>query len=66
VDDDTQSRALREEAVYSLSRRPGAVPELIRIVRTHPDGPIRGEALFWLGQSGDPRARALVEEMLAN
>jgi hypothetical protein len=68
VDDDGQSRELREGAVFSLSLRPRdeSVPALIRIARTHRDGHIRKAALFWLGQSGDPRARALIEELLAS
>ncbi|HEX8360030.1 MAG TPA: HEAT repeat domain-containing protein [Longimicrobium sp.] len=68
VDDDSQSRELRESAVFSLSQRSRdeSVPELIRIARTHRDGHIRRSALFWLGQSGDPRARALLEEMVTN
>jgi hypothetical protein len=68
VDDDGQSRELRQGAVFSLSMRPRdeSVPALIRIARTHRDGHIRRAALFWLGQSGDPRARALIEEILEN
>lgn len=68
VDDDDQSRELREGGVFSLSRRPReeSIPELIRIARTHRDGAIRRAALFWLGESGDARARALIEEMLEN
>jgi len=68
VDDDAQGRELREAAVFSLSQRPSdeAVPELIRIARSHRDANIRKAALFWLGQSNDPRALALFEEILAN
>lgn len=68
VDDEDQDRKLREHAVFSLSQRPRdeSVPELIRIARSHRDGHIRKTALFWLGQSGDPRAVALFEEILAN
>lgn len=68
VNDRDQGRATREAAVFSLSQRPRAesVPELIRIARTHRDGHIRRAALFWLGQSGDPRAVALFEELLGN
>jgi len=68
VDDDDQDRKLREHAVFALSQRPReeAVPELIRIARSHRDAQIRKTALFWLGQSGDPRAVALFEEILAN
>ena len=68
VDDGDQSRELREAAVFSLSQRAReeSVPALIRIARTHRDGHIRKAALFWLGQSGDPRAVALFEEILVN
>jgi hypothetical protein len=68
VDDGDQGRELREHAVFALSQRPReeSVPELIRIARSHRDGHIRKTALFWLGQSGDPRAVALFEEILEN
>ncbi|MGH7699963.1 MAG: HEAT repeat domain-containing protein [Gemmatimonadales bacterium] len=57
---------VREAAVFALSQRPRdeGVPALIRIVRTHRDPEIRRKALFWLGQSEDPRALALLEELL--
>src|SRR5205814_2074346 len=44
--------------------RDAAVTALIRIARTHPEPGVRRKALFWLGQSGDPRALALFEELL--
>jgi hypothetical protein len=64
---DTMDRSLREQAVFALSQRPKeeGVPILIRIARTHPDHAIRKKALFWLGQSEDPRALALFQELLA-
>ncbi|HEX9705906.1 MAG TPA: HEAT repeat domain-containing protein [Gemmatimonadales bacterium] len=63
---DTVDREVREAAVFALSQRPReeGVPALIRIVRTHRDPEIRRKALFWLGQSEDPRALALFEELL--
>jgi hypothetical protein len=59
-------REVREQAVFALSQRPRdeGVPLLIRVVRTNRDPEIRKKALFWLGQSGDPRALALFEEIL--
>jgi hypothetical protein len=68
VDDDREGRELRKHAVFALSQRPRdeAVPELIRIARTHRDPEIRKSALFWLGQSHDPRALALFEEILSH
>ncbi len=41
-----------------------ASPALTRIARTHPDREVRRKALFWLGQSADPRALALFEALL--
>ncbi|HJU88563.1 MAG TPA: HEAT repeat domain-containing protein [Gemmatimonadaceae bacterium] len=59
-------REVREQAVFALSQRPKdeGVPLLIRVVRTNKDPEIKKKALFWLGQSGDPRALALFEEIL--
>jgi hypothetical protein len=60
------SRELRKQAVFALSQRPvnEGVPALIRIARTHRDPELRKTALFWLGQSEDPRALDLFEEIL--
>jgi hypothetical protein len=68
VSDDDEDRELRKHAVFALSQRPRdeSVPELVRIARTHRDPEIRKTAMFWLGQSGDPRAIALFEEILRN
>ncbi len=66
VADPSGDRELREHAVFALSQRPEdeAVPALIRIARAHGDGAIRRKAVFWLGQSDDPRAVALFEDIL--
>lgn len=62
---DTVDRAVRESAVFALSQQHDAgVPELIRIARTNKDPQIRRKAIFWLGQSNDPRALALFEDLL--
>lgn len=57
---------VRKEAVFALSQRPAdeGVPALIRIARTSPHAELRKTALFWLGQSEDPRAIELFEEIL--
>jgi HEAT repeat protein len=59
-------REVRKQAVFALSQRPkqDGVPALIQIARTNRDPEIRKTALFWLGQSKDPRALALFEEIL--
>ncbi len=63
---DSSDRDIQEAAVFALSQlaEGGGVPDLIRIARTHPDPEVRRRALFWLGQSNDPRALALFEEIL--
>ncbi len=68
VDEDDVEREVKEQAVFALSQQPHgeAVPALIRIARTHPDRELRRKALFWLGQSDDPRALALFEELLTH
>jgi HEAT repeat protein len=57
---------VRKQAVFALSQRPAeeGVPVLIRIARSNPHAELRKTALFWLGQSEDPRALALFEEIL--
>lgn len=59
-------RDVKESAVFALSQRPRdeGVPALIRIVRGNADPELRRKAVFWLGQSDDPRALALFEELL--
>ncbi len=66
VDDDAGDVEVRESAVFALSQRPAeeAVPALIEIARTSPEAKLRRSAIFWLGQSDDPRARAFFEEIL--
>ena len=51
-------RAIREQLifVYSQSDEPAAVDKLLEIARKDSDPELRKKALFWLGQSNDPRA----------
>ena len=66
VDDGGADREVRETAVFALSQRPRdeGVPALIRIAKQNPDPELRRKAIFWLGQSDDPRALSLFEELL--
>jgi hypothetical protein len=66
VVEDGVDREIREQAVFALSQRPRdeGVPALIKVARTNRDPEIRKKALFWLGQSNDPRALDLFEELL--
>ena len=58
--------AVRVQAVFALSQLPRnqGVPELLEIARTHRDPHVRRSAIFWLSQSGDPRALDLFEAIL--
>ncbi len=68
LDDDAEDDAtsVRSQAVFALSQLSDndGVPELLQVARSHPDALIRKRAIFWLGQSGDPRALALFEALL--
>jgi hypothetical protein len=66
VDDQSADQEVRETAVFALSQRPKdeGVPALIRIARENRDPELRRKAIFWLGQSEDPRALSLFEELL--
>jgi HEAT repeat protein len=61
-------REIREAAVFAISQRPTeeAVPTLIRLARTSNHASVRKQAIFWLGQSEDPRALRLIEEILSD
>ncbi len=64
--DDRGDREVRKQAIFALAQRSSdeGVPALIRIARTNTDSELRKTALFWLGQSEDPRALDLFEEIL--
>src|SRR5918997_383256 len=68
-DDDEEGSAdedLKKHAVFVLSQLPRGegIPQLLEIARTNRSVRVRSHALFWLGQSGDPRAIALFESVL--
>lgn len=64
--DEDEDFSVRKSAVFAVSQLPDdeGVPILVRVARTHQDPRILKQAIFWLGQSGDPRAIALLEELL--
>jgi hypothetical protein len=64
--DDSEDWDVRKTAIFGLSQRKDeeGVPALIRIARTHENAQLVRHALFWLGQSEDPRAIELFEELL--
>jgi hypothetical protein len=56
----------RGDAVFALSQMRGrqGIDPLIQIARTHRDPFVRSKAIFWIGQSGDPRALGVMREIL--
>ena len=52
--------------MFALSQLPKdqGVPKLIHVARTNRNKEVRKDAMFWLGQSNDPRALAFFEEVL--
>ncbi len=67
VDDSTaEDDDVKASAILALAQLPPdeAVPALIGIARTHRTAGLRRDAIFWLGESVDPRAVSLFEEVL--
>ena len=59
---------LREHFIFVLSQRreDAALEKLIDIARRDPNANMRKKALFWLGQSDDPRATQLIRDLVLN
>lgn len=62
LDEETDVEVLKQ-IVFALSQLDDeGVPGLIKAAKTHPNRQVRKDAVFWLGQTDDPRARdALLE-----
>jgi HEAT repeat protein len=52
--------------VFALSQLPKneGVPKLMEVARTNKNPEVRRQAMFWLGQSRDPRAIEFFEQIL--
>jgi HEAT repeat protein len=60
---------MREQIIFVLSQRnndPTAMDKLIEIARKDPNPELRKRALFWVGQSKDPRATQLLQDILTD
>ena len=66
TDDGDDRDDARGQAVFALSQLRGhaGVEPLLQVARTNRDPFVRRKAIFWLGESGDPRAIALFREIL--
>jgi HEAT repeat protein len=58
--------SVREKAVMALGQMPNGdgIPMLIDLAKTHRDPAVRKKAMFWLGQSKDPRAVEFFAQVL--
>jgi hypothetical protein len=65
IDRDPETEVKRR-AVFALSQLPkdDGVPKLIDVARNNKNAAVRKQAMFWLGQSNDPRALKFFEEVL--
>jgi len=66
VMEDEDEDDVKLHAVFVLSQLPHGegIPALLDVARSKVNLGVRQRALFWLGQSGDPRAYALFESLL--
>ncbi len=66
VGDAAADQDVRLQAVFALSQRPKdeGIPALLEVAKNSKDPKIRKQAIFWLGQSGDPRAIAYFDAIL--
>lgn len=64
--DDGDDEGVKEQAVFALSqlRNGEGIDPLMQVARTSKDQRLRARAMFWLGESGDPRAIELFEQVL--
>jgi hypothetical protein len=68
VNDADSDLEIRKMALFGLSQLSDGqgVPALLDVARTHENRGMRKQAIFWLGQTDDPRAIALFEEILTS
>ncbi len=58
---------VKKSAVFAISqqRKSESVPTLMEVARKNRNPDVRRSALFWLGQTNDPRAVSVFEEILS-
>ncbi len=57
---------VKKRAVFALSQLPKdeSIPKLIDVAKSNKNAAVRQQAMFWLGQSNDPRALKFFEDVL--
>jgi len=66
IDKDPETE-VKKSAVFAVSRLPKeeGIPKLIDLAQTNKNPEVRKQAMFWLGQSKDPRAIDFFEKILS-
>jgi HEAT repeat protein len=66
IDNDPDTE-VKKKAVFALSQLPKdeGVPRLMEVARNNRNPAVRKQAMFWLGESKDPRAVKFFEEILS-
>jgi len=64
--DSAGNREMKEQILFTLTQIDGeaAFDKMLQIARTEEDPELRQNAVFWIGQSGDPRAQEVLLEIL--
>jgi HEAT repeat protein len=64
--DRIQNREMKEQLifVYSQRRDAAALDKLFAIAKSEPDRELRKKAIFWIGQSRDPRVAQFLQELI--
>jgi hypothetical protein len=67
VDNDPDTE-VKKRAVFALAQIPNGdgIPKLIEVARSNRNAAARKQAVFWLGQSRDPRALKFIEDVLTH
>jgi HEAT repeat protein len=62
----SDDREMKDQLIFVYSQRaePAALDKLLEIARRDPDPELRRKALFWLGQSDDPRAAKAIQDII--
>lgn len=64
--DRVSNREIKDQLIFVFSQRNdrAAVDKLMSIARTDSDAELRKQAIFWLGQSSDPRVQGFLLELI--
>ena len=64
--DSESDAAIKDQLIFAFSQsnKKAALTKLMQIAKNDSSTEMRKKAVFWLGQSKDPEARKLIEEIL--